>query len=133
MGKTLLDQPRNEHLLPLEPLGLMDGAEHENFARLIVDGRVHAVDVAGQQQIGDQPFEAVVLGGQERELFDVGNAVVRPLIFEPHGRRIAALQDGPDRSRGIAIGFGCAKLSQVGDEPGKKSLASGGSKRHDLG
>ena len=80
MGEAVLDQTRNEHVRPFQSFGLMHGRQHEEIAGLELGGRVHAVNVTGQEEIGDQTFKAVVLGGQERELLDVGEAVLGPLV-----------------------------------------------------
>jgi len=56
-------------------------AQDQDLARLVAGDRVHPVDVASEEQVGDQSFEAVVLGGQESELLDVGDAVVRPFVL----------------------------------------------------
>ena len=96
-------------------------------------GRVHPVNVAGQEQVGDQPFEAVVLGGQERELLDVGDAVVGPLVLEPDRGRITPLEDGADRRGGVAFRVGRPELLEVAHEPREEALALGRQECHRLG
>ena len=112
---------------PLEALGLVDRGEDEDLARLVARGRVHAVDVAGQEQVGDQPLEAVVLGGQQGELFDVGDAVVGPLVLEPDRRRIAPLEDGrrPPR-RGCVSGSVARSFLRSLTNPAKNPLLLAG-------
>ncbi len=107
--------------------------EDEDLARLVAVGRVHPVDVAGQEQVGDQPLEAVVLGGQEGELFDVGDPVVGPFVQELDRGRIAPLQDGPDRRGGVAFRVGRPELLEIVDEAREEPLALGRQERHRLG
>ena len=87
MREALLDQARDEDVGPLQALRLVDRAEDEDLVRLVGRDRVHAVDVAGQDHVGDQPLEAVVPAGQQGELLDVGDPVLRPLVLEPDGVR----------------------------------------------
>ncbi len=63
----------------------MHRAQDDHIARLVAGGRIHAVDISRQEQIGDQPFETIVLGGQKSELLDVGDAVLGPFILEADG------------------------------------------------
>ena len=62
--EAILDDTRNENVRPLEALGLVNRGENQNLAGLVACGRVHSIHVAGQQQVGDQSLEAIVLGGQ---------------------------------------------------------------------
>lgn len=65
---------------PLKALGLVNCGENQNFTGLVAGDRVHSIHVAGQQQVGDQSLEAIVLGGKQGKLIDVGDAVVGPFI-----------------------------------------------------
>ena len=125
MREALFDQAEHEHVGPLQALCLVNRAEDDDLVRLVGRHRVHAVDVAGQDHVGDQPLQALVPGGQKGELIDVGEAVIRPLILESDRVGIAALEDRTDRGGRVPLGVGGPDLPEVAHEPGEESLALG--------
>ena len=134
MGKALLDHPRNEDVRPLESLGLMNRGEDQDLAGLVALGRVHPVDVAGQQQIGDQALEALVLGGQQGELFDVGDPILGPLVRAASPwPRYPPFKIAPTAAAGLLSGSVARSCLRSFDQPREEPLALGRQKRHRLG